>query len=112
MIDDLISLDRIYQYIEDTFALEGEDAKKLIESFIDYSEAGLAACDSTGGRQEALLPIAATLKETPAGIGFWEFQQVAKKFEKAVQDNDENGREENYRLMVVLLSRLKNEFKA
>lgn len=107
--DGLISLDAIYQYIEDSYALDGEEAKALIESFIETSGAWLEAYDRSPGGSSR---IARDLAENAAGIGFGEFLAAARRFETAVADGDFETREEAYRMMAVLLGRLKNEFNA
>lgn len=111
MSGDIISLDRIYQYIEDSYALDGEEAKTLIESFIESSEAWLKAYDrSTGGLLQGMQQIALNLMDNAAGIGFEEFHRAAQQFERAAKTGDHEMREEAYRTMLVLLGRLKNEF--
>ncbi len=105
--DGLISLDAIYRCIEDSYALDGEDAKTLIRSFIESSDAWLEAYDRT---PDGFPQIAQNLAENAVGIGFEEFLEAARRFEAAATDDET--REEAYRMMVVLLGRLKNEFNA
>jgi|GEM_PF-5857678 hypothetical protein len=107
--DSLISLDAIYQHIEDSYALDGKEAKALIESFVETSEAWLEAYDRSPREWPQ---IAEHLIGDAAGIGFDEFLSAAQRFQIAVIADDSETREEAYRMMVVLLGRLKNEFNA
>lgn len=104
-------LDSIYQYIDDSYALEGEESKILISSFIETAGAWLDNYrhKSIRCRDEHLI-VAANLKESAAGIGFFEFQALAENLEKSLNNDDFEGSEENYRLLVIMLNRLQNEF--
>ncbi len=106
-------LERIYQYLEDNYALEGEEGKMLISSFIESSGAWLDNYRLKGIRsRDELLVVAANLKESAAGIGFLDFEFLAENLEKSLNEDNFENIEENYRLLVIQLNRLKNEFGA